>query len=1134
MADVIRIGDRVTDCNPTRVRYNQSGTVVSVRGDKITWRSDKDGQLVTDARSELKKEMSRTISNRQQTQQPVQNGTDNRQQLHGGNKYYVKYSTRLSIQQLNQKKSEHNLISIKHATKHPGLITSADNVVIVESNNINQIKQDPNVVLVEEEPKFEYYDEFNDPIYFGGDISQQYLEDQANHYLAIQEFGFGNFNPNVGLKDNGVLISHPDLQGKVIDTTGGGVNIEDNDHGTPVASIISTNTNNEWGMAGTCPNCSIYYFNNMLEACYDGPANGVRAINVSSGYFDSNQSTILQDAINEAYEEGTMFIVAAGNRGYDINDPSKFHMYCDYTNVLCVAAWNNFNHDSSCTVNNVAGTCNVIDVSAPIGIVAACEHSMDCNNKMDGYGNPTNGVGQFRRFSGTSSSAPIVTGLAGLLLSHHPTLSSQDIYNIITSTNINPSEGNRPGSIDFHAALTYLYENYIWESGGYQVGDINQDQNIDILDVIALVNWVIYGSEGVCQGHCHVMTLLEGESEQPCGPECGCQVYVESNEWIVLANHCSIEGGLTPQQIALGDMNGDGLVNTLDVILLLNSILDNPQTTSSEQQELQRQLDRLNGVDGRQQTQRQSDGHHIQCPSGQIWGGSECMPAVQPPPTSDDYDVLQDIIDINNLPQTLEEFLDYNSAYLLWNGDRLTSLDLSCQLNRCYLNDMGAEIHYLPDSLGNLSELTYIGMNGTGLKTLPSSLGNLVNLIELVLYGCELGSSHQGILPDDCFQNLINLEKLYIHDNPNLRYLPTSVCNCSSLQELYSYGPGSGWYPPYTGGLQELPSCLPQLTNLWKLHVHGNSFYTIPFDICSMTSLQEVYMNDNNLVGELPECIVGMGFEYGNFQISRNMLWCDYSNPETGCEQGCAPQWYCDYSSPNGPFLPVGSGCSSGGYTNQRCDDRSSDGRGVSPSPVPISRTPSRTRQTFRENYLLTFNESNRIKKDNSIPLDLRNIAGYMHCLGKDNGYPCYWIPENSVESIEDIRDTLSSIRKTKIFDTSKRNLKYTISPNSATYSFDVSKIEQKYNVTLSSDYVILAECGESEIAGFREVYQDDIKITSVQVMGVDARPETQKYCKSGQIPNFYVYNTKTKQEFKLDGNISQPFYTNVNYIFIL
>ncbi len=239
--------------------------------------------------------------------------------------------------------------------------------------------------------------------------------------------------------------------------------------------------------------------------------------------------------------------------------------------------------------------------------------------------------------------------------------------------------------------------------------------------------------------------------------------------------------------------------------------------------------------------------------------------------------------------------------------DNLTQLDT--------LWATGGNFTSLPESIVN-TVLRIAYLQGGSLQDLPHSFGQLSTMVLLVIYNNELGGL-DGLMNDDVFENLTNLRSLLIHYNPNLMELPESICNCSSLEELYAYPPNDDCYG--CTGLWSLPECLYELTNLRILHVKGNQFDTIPFDICSMTSLEEAYFNRNNLTGDLPECIVGMGFEYGNFQISQNKLWCDYSNPETGCEQGCAPQWYCDNSYPNGPFLPAGSGCSSG-YSNQRCD----------------------------------------------------------------------------------------------------------------------------------------------------------------------------------------------------------------------
>jgi len=144
---------------------------------------------------------------------------------------------------------------------------------------------------------------------------------------------------------------------------------------------------------------------------------------------------------------------------------------------LCVTTRNQYNTDSSG---------NFIDVSAPLGECAACPYT-NCSSGMDEFGNSANPA-WFRGFSGTSSSAPVVTGLVGLLLSHNPDLTSQDIYDIITLTNINSSVGNRPGTIDFYEALSYMYDNYL---GGGILGDCDGNGILDIMDVVILIDMVL-------------------------------------------------------------------------------------------------------------------------------------------------------------------------------------------------------------------------------------------------------------------------------------------------------------------------------------------------------------------------------------------------------------------------------------------------------------------------------------------------------------------------------------------------------------------------------------------------------------------------------------------------------------------
>ena len=51
----IRPGDSVRDINPSWPNYMETGTVLSVRGDMVTWRCNRSGDVHTDRMSELQR-----------------------------------------------------------------------------------------------------------------------------------------------------------------------------------------------------------------------------------------------------------------------------------------------------------------------------------------------------------------------------------------------------------------------------------------------------------------------------------------------------------------------------------------------------------------------------------------------------------------------------------------------------------------------------------------------------------------------------------------------------------------------------------------------------------------------------------------------------------------------------------------------------------------------------------------------------------------------------------------------------------------------------------------------------------------------------------------------------------------------
>ncbi len=376
------------------------------------------------------------------------------------NLFYVEYNTRLTSSVLNAKKSEHGLISIKHATKRTDLIPSAANVVVVEGGDIEQIEQDPDVVFVESVPIY-VEEQFNDPI---ANMSLQTSDFNRVDYLeAIEEFGAGEYYPMIGQREGqhqSYWYNNPDiLENKVtnLNEPYQGANYAYAHHALEVASLMIAETNNNYGMASYCPNCTLGFVNtwatgvSLPEALEIFLENNIKVVNISAGGYTYSQ--VEQDAINDVYQQGVVIVASAGN-DHNNNDANP-HYPSDYDNVIGVAG--------SDYGNSNYGLQN-LDVSAPSAgnLVAARGYNMGAGSCVDGMGNPTDPWGDdcfFRTTGGTSFGAPIVTALMGLLLSHNPDLTNVDLVDIVVST-IGSSIGNKPGEVNFYEALSYLYEVY--------------------------------------------------------------------------------------------------------------------------------------------------------------------------------------------------------------------------------------------------------------------------------------------------------------------------------------------------------------------------------------------------------------------------------------------------------------------------------------------------------------------------------------------------------------------------------------------------------------------------------------------------------------------------------------------------
>ncbi|GAA5416820.1 thermophilic serine proteinase [Paraliobacillus ryukyuensis] len=277
---------------------------------------------------------------------------------------------------------------------------------------VEKLNNNPNVDYAEPNFVFEATFTPNDT-YFSG---YQYGPQNTNT-PAAWDITQGSSSQEIAIIDSGVDYTHPDLDSKVIK----GYDFVDNDndpmdlngHGTHVAGTAAAETNNGTGVAGMAPKTKILAVR-ALDAGGGGSLNDIadairyaadadaEVINLSLGCNCDTQT--LEDAVNYAWNKGSVVVAAAGNDGVSTTfEPAS------YDNVIAVGAVNSSNQKAS--FSNY-GTW--VDVTAPGNQIASTY------------------PGGYVYLSGTSMASPHVAGLAGLLAAQGRT--KYDIRNAIEQT----------------------------------------------------------------------------------------------------------------------------------------------------------------------------------------------------------------------------------------------------------------------------------------------------------------------------------------------------------------------------------------------------------------------------------------------------------------------------------------------------------------------------------------------------------------------------------------------------------------------------------------------------------------------------------------------------------------------------
>jgi subtilisin family serine protease len=202
----------------------------------------------------------------------------------------------------------------------------------------------------------------------------------------------------------------------------------DASHGTGVAGIVAAERRNNIGIDGIASNTRIMVVRtvpngderdkDVANAIRYAVDNGAHIINMSFGKAYSPFKDVVDAAVRYAEARGVLMVHAAGNDGKDLatenNFPNRYFLGGDTATLwieVGASGWQGRGQLAAVFSNYGAGQ---VDVFAP---------GSDINSTAPGN--------TYESASGTSFAAPVVSGIAALLMAYYPELSAADVRRII-------------------------------------------------------------------------------------------------------------------------------------------------------------------------------------------------------------------------------------------------------------------------------------------------------------------------------------------------------------------------------------------------------------------------------------------------------------------------------------------------------------------------------------------------------------------------------------------------------------------------------------------------------------------------------------------------------------------------------
>ncbi|HZI26492.1 MAG TPA: S8 family peptidase [Chryseolinea sp.] len=268
------------------------------------------------------------------------------------------------------------------------------------------------------------------------------LKEGVEHFKSAVDYGYNpSFNPRTIVGDN---PNDPYEKNYGNNDLKGG----DPKHGTHVAGVIGANRKNDIGIKGIADNVEIIAIRvvppsgderdkDIANGIIYAVDNGAQIINMSFGKDYSPHKEAIDKAVKYAEQKGVLLMHSAGNESENLDNTTVFpNRY--YQNKKAAPNWmeigaSSWGRDSTLVASFSNYGKKSVDLFAP-GVEI---YSTTPNN-------------EYEYLQGTSFSCPVASGVAALVWSYFPDLTSEQVKNILTqsSRKFDGLEVTEPGSGD--------------------------------------------------------------------------------------------------------------------------------------------------------------------------------------------------------------------------------------------------------------------------------------------------------------------------------------------------------------------------------------------------------------------------------------------------------------------------------------------------------------------------------------------------------------------------------------------------------------------------------------------------------------------------------------------------------------